>query len=113
MVLKRVLFMAATVAFAGTTNSCFAVTDLDRFEPKVAEADRNFNDLRLTIRGFTSHVNQMFEYRIVDKDNTLQARGIIEPLGDAKATMFAANAVPKQNGPFNLDFYADYDLNKA
>jgi len=110
MYLKRVLFTAATMALAASTSSCFAVTDLDRFGSN-AGANGNFNDLKLTVRGFTSHVNEMFEYRIVDKDNTLQSRGIIVPLGDTKATLFAPGAVPKQNGPFNLDFYADHDLN--
>lgn len=107
--LERVLLAAATVALAASTTSCFAVTDLDRFGSNAA-ASGNFNDLKLTVRGFTSHVPEMFEYRIVDKDNVLQSRGIISPLGDTKATMFAPGAVPKQNGPFTLDFYADHDL---
>ena len=110
MSLKRVLLTAATMALAASTSSCFAVTDLDRFGANAA-ASGNFNGLKLTVRGFTSHVNEMFEYRIVDKDNTLQSRGMIVPLGDTKATLFAPGAVPKQNGPFTLDFYADHDLN--
>jgi hypothetical protein len=51
----------------------------------------------------------MFEYRIVDADNTLQARGIIVPLGGPDAKLFAPGAVPKLRGPFNLDFYSDHD----
>lgn len=108
--LERIFFTAATVVLAASTSSCFAVTDLDRFE-KSKVATGNFSDLKLTVRGMTSHVAEMFEYRIVDSNNTLQSRGVIMPLGGPDATMFATGAVPKQNGPFTLDFYADHDVN--
>lgn len=110
--LERLAIGVAMGALAASTSSCFAVTDLDRFESK-GGANSNFNDLRLTVRGMTSHVNEMFEYRIVDAANILQSRGIIEPLGDDHATLFAPGAVPKQNGPFMLDFYADHDNSKT
>lgn len=106
--LKRFTLTTAAVLLAASTSSCFAVTDLGRFETS-AGATGNFSDLRLTVRGMFSHVNEMFEYRIVDKNNTLQSRGIIMPLGGPEATLFAAGAVPKQNGPFTLDFYSDHD----
>ncbi|MBX3190883.1 MAG: hypothetical protein KF819_28055 [Labilithrix sp.] len=98
----------ATVWLALTTSSCFAVTNLDRFDKKAEEAT-NFNDLRLSVRGMKSHVAELFEYRIVDSTNTIQSRGFIVPLGGEEATLFARGAVPKINGPFNLDFYADHD----
>jgi hypothetical protein len=102
------LRLAATALVAMTTSSCFAVTDLDRFGKK-PEDSSNFNDLRLSVRGMKSHVNELFEYRIVDATNTIQSRGFIVPLGGEEATLFARGAVPKINGPFNLDFYADHD----
>jgi hypothetical protein len=108
--LQRFAMLVATTALAASTSSCFAVTNLDRFDTS-AGANGNFNDLKLTVRGMFSHVAEMFEYRIVDSTNTLQSRGIIVPLGGPDATMFAAGAVPKQNGPFTLDFYADHDNN--
>lgn len=107
--LERFTFTAGALLLAASTSSCFAVTNLDRFE-KSATSNSNFVDLRLTVRGMTSHVNEMFEYRIVDRDNILQSRGIILPLGGPDASMFVPGAVPKQNGPFKLDFYADHDL---
>jgi hypothetical protein len=106
--LGRFFLFAASAALAASTSSCFAVTNLDRFEAS-ATPTGNFENLRLTVRGMTSHVNEMFEYRIVDATNTLQSRGIIVPLGGPDASLFATGAVPKQNGPFNLDFYADHD----
>ena len=107
-VYERVAMTVTMAALATGTSSCFAVTNLDRFE-KNAGPSGNFNDLNLTVRGMTSHVNELFEYRIVDGTNTLQSRGRIIPLGDDHASMFAPGAVPKQNGPFTLDFFADHD----
>jgi hypothetical protein len=108
--LERFAMLATTAALAASTSSCFAVTNLDRFGAG-AGPNGNFNDLNLTVRGMFSHVAEMFEYRIVDANNTLQSRGIIVPLGGPDAKMFATGAVPKQNGPFTLDFYADHDNN--
>jgi len=98
----------ATVGLAASTSSCFAVTDLDRFETRAVNTS-NFSDLRLTVRGMTSHVLELFEYRVVDANNTIQSRGFIVPLGGVEASLYVPGAVPKQNGPFNLDFYADHD----
>lgn len=90
------------------TTSCFAVTDLDRFKARAGNTG-NFVDLRLTVRGMKSHVNELFEYRVVDGTNTIQSRGFITPLGGVDATVFVPGAIPKLNGPFRLDFYADHD----
>jgi hypothetical protein len=106
--LARFILTAGTALLAASSSSCFAVTDLDRFHGK-GVSTANFTDLKFTVRGMFSHVNEMFEYRIVDNDNTLQSRGIILPLGGPDATMFVPGAIPKQNGPFKLDFYADHD----
>jgi hypothetical protein len=100
------LFLA--VLLGSASSSCFAVTDLDRFETTQGSTS-NFLGLRLTVRGMTSHVNEYFEYRVIDATNTLQARGIVTPLGNQEATMFAEGAIPRQNGPLHLDFYADHD----
>ena len=107
-IVDRLAAFVTTAGLAASTSSCFAVTNLDRFEQGAGQSS-NFNDLRLTVRGMTSHVNELFEYRIVDSTNTLQSRGQIIPLGGPNASMFATGAVPKQNGPFTLDFFADHD----
>lgn len=105
----RFVNLVAAATLAAATSSCFAVTDLDRFGERAANTS-NFNDLRLTVRGMTSHVLELFEYRIVDANNTIQSRGFSYPLGSVEATLFVPGAVPRQNGPFNLDFYADHDF---
>ncbi len=94
------------------TTSCFAVTNLDRFKESTV-ADANFGDLHLAVRGMTSHVAEYFEYRVIDSTGTIQSRGIALPLGGQDEQFFAPLAVPKQNGPFHLDFYADHDHNGA
>jgi hypothetical protein len=102
--------LGSLVALAGAlSTSCFAVTDLDRFEKAGASAPTNFSDLKVTLRGMTSHVNERFEYRVVDGSNVIQSRGLIIPLGGPGATFYVQGAVPKQNGPFRFDFFADHD----
>lgn len=95
------------------SSSCFVVTDLDRFEKTAPVAPSNFSNLRVTVRGMTSHVNERFEYRVVDASNVIQSRGFIVPLGGPAASFFVQGAVPKQNGPFRFDFYADHDNSGA
>lgn len=101
----------ATFSLIGLTlSACFAVTDLDRFE-KAPALSGNFSNLKVTVRGMTSHVNERFEYRVIDADNVIQSRGFIIPLGGPGASFNVKSAVPKAKPPFRLDFYADHDLN--
>jgi len=106
--MSRLVSYAGVLLVAGLSSSCFAVTDLDRFKTQEQSAG-NFSDLRLTVRGMTSHTKELFEYRVVDNANVIQSRGFVQPLGGVEATLFVRGAVPKQNGPFHLDFYADHD----
>ncbi|HVH44048.1 MAG TPA: hypothetical protein VM925_16975 [Labilithrix sp.] len=106
----RLLFVVLTGVLS---SSCFVVTDLGRFEKAAPLAPTNFSDLRVTVRGMTSHVKERFEYRVVDSTNVIQSRGLITPLGGPSASFFVRGAVPKQNGPFRFDFFADHDLSGA
>jgi hypothetical protein len=105
----RIARLLCGLALALASSSCFVVTDLDRFEEAPPLAASNFSDLRVTVRGMTSHVNERFEYRVVDGSNVIQSRGLIIPLGGPDASFFVQGAVPKQNGPFRFDFFADHD----
>jgi hypothetical protein len=91
------------------STSCFVVTDLGRFEKAEPRPPSNFSDLRVSMTSLNSHTSEMFEYRVVDSSNVIQSRGFIIPLGSQDFDFFVPNAVPKQNGPFRLDFYADHD----
>jgi hypothetical protein len=53
------------------------------------------------------HATQMVEYRVVDANNMVQSRGVLKPLGPNDLTINLPRAIPKINGPFRLDFYAD------
>lgn len=108
----RARLVAAAIAGA-LASSCFLVTDLGRFEKAEAIEPSNFSDLKVTLRGLTSHVNERFEYRVVDNSNVIQSRGLIIPLGGPGATFYVKGAVPKQNGPFRFDFFADHDNSGA
>jgi hypothetical protein len=66
--------------------------------------------LELTLKGMGVHLNQRIEFRIIDSNNFVQSRGVVEPL-DAPSTETVTFTVPKgipaENGPYRLDFYAD------
>jgi len=98
-----------------SASGCFAVVDVDRFHTvdagPVTSAIRNpfgaYLDLKLSLVGMTPHVSQLFEYRIIDASNLIQSRGVVNPLGGVDVTVNAPLSIPKENGPFHLDFYAD------
>ena len=115
----RALGFAASVVCAFGASGCFLVTELDRFhatkeanDAAVGEKDdpTQASSLRLTLKGMGVHLNQMIEFRIVDSNNFVQSRGVVEPL-DAPATESVTfnvpEGIPAENGPYRLDFYAD------
>ena len=113
----RSLFrIRSTVIVALGLPGCFAVVDVDRFHTastappdssaRLASAEQ-YGNLKLSLVGFTPHVSQLVEYRVIDASNFIQSRGIINPLGGPDVTINAPLAIPKLNGPFHLDFWAD------
>lgn len=100
----------AALALGGglSLTSCFAVTDLDRFEQNSA----TYVDLTLTVRGMKSHVTELFEFRVVDEGNIIQARGIALPLGGVDATFVAPRAIPAGK-KVRVDFFADHNGSKG
>ena len=95
------------LAFASLASGCFVVTDLDRFHATPAALEVPFQDLNLTIKGLVTHVNHRFEYRVIDANNFVQSRGVLEPTGAVDVTIHVPQAVPRVNGPYRLDFFAD------
>lgn len=91
---------------------CTQLLDVDRFQERVAPkpgtgATAQFLDLQLTLIGMKPHVAHTYEYRVVDANNLVQSRGVIAPLGSADVTIVVPRAIPRSNGPYRLDFYAD------
>ncbi len=91
-------------------SGCFAITNLDRFQTEVRGSE-NYNDLDFKVRAMTSHVAERVEIRVIDADNILQAKTVIEPLGAPQMTITMRNAIPKAKPPYRLDFFADHDKN--
>jgi hypothetical protein len=119
----------SALAITLTLSGCFAVVDVDHFHtatagspdasaPDVLAApdvtgsptmSGEYLSLKLSLIGMTPHLKQLFEYRIIDGNNFIQSRGVVNPLGAPDVIINAPLAIPKVNGPFHLDFYADVD----
>ncbi len=105
--MRRPARIFCVLATAALVTGCFAVTDVNRFHETATGGSANFQDLRFTLRGATSHVGHFFEYRVIDANNFIQSRGMIDVMPGPDVTVFAARAVPKANGPYRLDFWSD------
>jgi hypothetical protein len=114
------------LAIATSVPACFAVVDVDHFrtadtastvadsstpdaafDPDSAGGTATYDNLKFSLVGMRPHLTQLFEYRIIDATNFIQSRGLINPLGGPDLTINAPLSIPKVNGPFHLDFYAD------
>jgi hypothetical protein len=92
---------------------CSQIVDVDRFHEKSSTTSppgtksTQFLDLQFTVLGMKPHLAHTYEYRIIDANNLIQSRGVMTPLGAADVTVFVPKAIPKSNGPYRIDFYAD------
>ncbi len=109
----RALVLATALLLSAS--ACADVAGLDRFQKRaVAESASTgveFFSLRTTFIGMRPHVGQLVEYRVVDGNNFVQSRGVIKAIpmsGDV--TLLAKRAIPRVNGPYRLDFYADVNF---
>jgi len=101
--------IAASLSLCG----CFAVVDVDHFHKATTGSTAQLShagqylDLKFSLIGMKPHVAQLVEFRVIDANNYIQARGMANPLGAADVVFDVPLSVPKVNGPFHLDFYAD------
>ncbi len=103
---------AAAISLAALAAGCFSVVDLDNFHKRVTSNSASagsapFSDLRMNFVAMRPHGGNTFEYRVVDTNNFIQSRGVVKAMSAADTTINVARAVPKVNGPYHLDFYAD------
>lgn len=99
------LACVARGAVAGAlVSGCFAVVDVDRFKTATPSS---FQDLHFKMALATSHVENYFEYRVIDPSGVIRSRGIFDPMGSPDIDLRAPKAVPAAGGPYRLDFYAD------
>lgn len=96
-------------------SSCTASLELDRF--KKAEATTTgsstvqFSDVQFTALNMTSHLNEYFEIRVVDKANRVQAKAVYFGVTAPDFTLYMSRLVPKAqtNAPYRLDYWADHN----
>jgi hypothetical protein len=108
----RPIALSASLSLCG----CFAVVDVDHFHSGAAPGSSTqlshagaYLDLKFSVVGMKPHVAQLFEYRVIDSNNYIQSRGDANPLGLTDATFNMPLSIPKVNGPFHLDFWADVE----
>ncbi len=105
----------ATFALLGllglASASCANVAGLDDFHKRaVSESAATASEyfaLKLQLVAMKPHLGHMIEYRVVDANNFIQSRGVIRAMTAEDVEIFAQRAVPRTNGPYRLDFYAD------
>lgn len=97
----------ATLALGLSLSGCFLATDVDRFTEAKPNTSR-FYDLDFTIRGADSHVNEMFELRVLDERKSILTVMRAAPLGGAQASFKLPSSLPKDQ-KLRLIFWADHN----
>jgi hypothetical protein len=113
----RRMFACAGATLVLVLSGCYSVTDLERFHHEdgtassPASATGQYFDLKLSMLGMKPHVGQVLQYRVIDAMNRVQSRGVVQGLpSSSDVTVFAPRSVPRINGPYRLDFFADVNL---
>ncbi len=109
---------------------CTALLNIDRFsvvpasggDGEAGAAEAEYTGLVLTLVDMFPHKDHYFEYRVVDNQNTILARGAVEPVGlgtlsnsGQDTPLTVPRVIPNANatdGPFRLDFFAETSTNK-
>jgi len=91
--------------------SCAKVSGLDDFHKRsVSESAATASEyfaMKLQLVAMKPHLGHMIEYRVVDNNNYVQSRGVIKAMTGEDVELLAQRAIPRSNGPYRLDFYAD------
>lgn len=114
--MRKALFILGA---AMSVSACFALTgDIGGLHGPAPNTDgdaapsppRANEDLAMSFNGMYQHVNQLFEFVVVDdSNNVVQTRGIVHPLkwADGNFKISVPQAIPRRNGPYRVDFWAD------
>jgi hypothetical protein len=117
--------VSAALAIALSLGGCFAIVDLEKFhvskaplsgddggtsEPESGAPMTGYSTLKFHVVGFTPHLTQLFEWRVIDSNRNIVFLGRVNPLGTPDVTITAPMAVPPgASGSFHLDFWADME----
>jgi hypothetical protein len=95
--------------------SCANVAGLEDFHKRaVSESAATASEyfaLKLQLVAMKPHLGHTIEYRIIDANNYVQSRGVIASMTSEDVEIVAQRSIPRTNGPYRLDFFAD--VNKS
>lgn len=95
--------------------SCANVVGLEDFRKRAvsesAATASEYFGLKLQLVGMKPHLGHYIEYRVIDSNNYVQSRGVIKAMTSEDVELVAQRAIPRSNGPYRLDFFAD--VNKS
>lgn len=105
----------ANVVFLGIVGlasaSCANVAGLDDFHKRaVSESAATASEyfaMKLQLVAMKPHLGHMIEYRVIDSNNYVQSRGVVRAMTSEDVELVAQRAIPRANGPYRLDFFAD------
>jgi len=107
---SNIVLALLVLASAGST-ACAKVSGLDDFHKRAvsesAATASEFFGLKLQLVNMKPHMGHYVEYRVIDSNNFVQSRGIIKAMTALDVELVAQRAVPRSNGPYRLDFFAD------
>jgi hypothetical protein len=112
--MSRFLYVLALATLPLTIPSCTASLDLERFH-KAEQATGpgpsglQYFDVAFSAKSMTSHINEYFEIRVVDKANRIQAKAVYFGVTRPDFTLYMRRVVPKTNAPSRLDYWADHN----
>ena len=109
--LQRLLSSFAPLLITMTTG-CTNSLDLGRFHHDLQGTSPGavtFADLKFVAKAMRSHLNEYLELRIVDRTNSLQAKAVYQGVTSEDFSLYMAKIVPKMNGPYRIDFWADHN----
>ena len=104
-------FLLTSVLLVGCAN----VVGVDDFHKRaVSESAATASEyfaLKLQLVAMKPHLGHNIEYRVIDSNNYVQSRGVIASMTAEDVEIVAQRAIPRTNGPYRLDFFAD--VNKS
>jgi hypothetical protein len=103
----RAFGLAPLFLFLGCAN----VVGVDEFHKRAvsesAATASEYFGLKLQLVAMKPHLGHTLEYRVIDANNYVQSRGVIAAMTAEDVEIVAQRAIPRTNGPYRLDFFAD------
>jgi hypothetical protein len=107
--------LLGTLVVGMSTASCANVVGLEDFHKRaVSESATTASEyfaLKLQLVAMKPHLGHTIEYRVIDANNYVQSRGVIASMTSEDVEILAQRTIPRTNGPYRLDFFAD--VNKS